>query len=61
MQEPAATVHCRKKDVPVVQRAIQGSKKQHAEISGHDVSIDVEGTLANDRCELNTAMFLHLY
>ena len=49
MLEPAATVHCRKKDASVVERAIQVAKKQYKEISGRDVTITLEGTLADDR------------
>lgn len=52
MLEPAATVHCRKKDVLVVESVSQGAKKQYREISGRDIIIATEGTLADDRCDL---------
>jgi len=48
MLEPAITVHARKKDVSVVERAAQGAKKQYKEISGRNVDISVEGSLADD-------------
>ncbi|KAF8492300.1 putative vacuolar ATP synthase subunit E [Gautieria morchelliformis] len=48
MLEPVATVYCRKKDTLVVQRATQGAMKQYEEMSGRDVTITVEGTLADD-------------
>jgi V-type H+-transporting ATPase subunit E len=54
MLEPAATVYCRKKDALVVQGATRGAKNQYEEMSGRDVTITVEGTLADDRCDRNT-------
>ena len=56
MLEPAATVHCRKKDVSFVERASQGAKKQYKGISGRDITITVEGILADERCELSIFM-----
>ena len=56
MLEPAATVHCRKKDASLVQRAIQGATKQYNEIGGRDISITVEGTLSDDRRDSSTAL-----
>lgn len=49
MLEPAVTVHARKKDISIVERAARGAQVQYHEISGRDVSVTVEGTLADDR------------
>jgi V-type H+-transporting ATPase subunit E len=60
MLEPAVTVHARKKDVSIVERAAQGAKAQYKDISGRDVNITVEGSLANDGCGINLFFFSRL-
>ncbi|KAF8577743.1 ATPase V1/A1 complex subunit E [Ramaria rubella] len=48
MLEPAITVHSRKKDVIIVERAAVGATAQYKDMSGRDVTITVEGTLTDD-------------
>ncbi|KAF8504244.1 ATPase V1/A1 complex subunit E [Hysterangium stoloniferum] len=48
MLEPEVTVLGRKKDVLLVERAAEGAKFQYNHISGREVNIRVEGTLADD-------------
>ncbi|KAI0826563.1 ATPase V1/A1 complex subunit E [Trametes gibbosa] len=46
--EAEVTVHSRKKDVEVVQRAADGAAKQYNEISGRTIKPSVAGTLSDD-------------
>ena len=46
--EPEVTVHARKKDVQLVQRAAEAAAQQYNEISGKTVKPTVEGSLSND-------------
>ncbi|KAI0929545.1 hypothetical protein AcV7_005377 [Taiwanofungus camphoratus] len=46
--EPNVTVHARKTDVEIVQRAVDGAAKQYTEVSGRTVNAVVKGTLSND-------------
>jgi len=48
MLEPEVTVIARKKDVLLVERAAEGAKFQYKEMSGREVNVNVEGTLADD-------------
>jgi V-type H+-transporting ATPase subunit E len=46
--EPAVTVHARRKDSDVIQKAVDGSKQAYKDISGKDVSIQIEESLSDD-------------
>ncbi|TDL22510.1 ATPase V1/A1 complex subunit E [Rickenella mellea] len=46
--EPEVTVHARKQDVTIVERASDGAVKQYKEISGRVVKLSVEGTISDD-------------
>ena len=47
MLESSVTVHARKKDSALVKKAAEGAKEQYKEISGRDVDIDVDASLAD--------------
>lgn len=46
--EPAITVHARRKDSDVIQKAVDGSKQAYKDISGKDVNIQIEESLSDD-------------
>jgi V-type H+-transporting ATPase subunit E len=46
--EPSITVHSRKKDTETVKQAAISAVNQYTDISGRDVTVDVEGSLNND-------------
>ncbi|CAE7139617.1 unnamed protein product [Rhizoctonia solani] len=43
--ETSATVSAREKDVALVQKAVQAAQAEYKDISGRDVTVEVEGTL----------------
>lgn len=46
--EPSVTIYSRKRDVDVVKQAGENAVKAYKEISGRDITFDVEGTLSDD-------------
>jgi len=48
MLEGDVTISGRKKDLPVVEKAVEGAKKQYKEISGRDVNVKVDGSLSDN-------------
>jgi len=46
--EPIVTVHSREKDTEATKQAAHAAVKQYKEISGRNVTVDVEGSLSND-------------
>lgn len=48
--EDAVTVHARHSDADVVGQTAKAAQQSYKDISGRDVKIDVQCTLAKDRC-----------
>ncbi|KAL1746778.1 ATPase, V1/A1 complex, subunit E [Schizophyllum fasciatum] len=48
LMEPSVTLHGRKKDHDVVRKAAENAQKNYKEISGRDISFEVQGTLPDD-------------
>ncbi|KAJ7632342.1 ATPase, V1/A1 complex, subunit E [Roridomyces roridus] len=48
VMEPSVTVHSRKCDVELVQQAAKGAASTYNELSGRNISFEVEGSLSDD-------------
>lgn len=48
LMEPSVTIHARGKDQEVATHAAESAKQNYKEISGRDISFEVQGTLADD-------------
>ncbi|KAI4517638.1 ATPase, V1/A1 complex, subunit E [Schizophyllum commune Tattone D] len=48
LMEPSVTLHGRKKDHDVITKAAESAQKNYKEISGRDITFEVQGTLPDD-------------
>jgi len=48
--ESNVTLLCRKKDADIVKQAAEAASRSYNNISGRDITYEIESTLSDDRC-----------
>jgi V-type H+-transporting ATPase subunit E len=59
IMESSVTVHCRKSDVEKVKHASVNASMAYKDISGYDISFDVQGSIADDAYVFCSAISVH--